>query len=290
MGRPSLSGVLATRQGALILAALCAVCAAGILTFALSSYKRGVTTAAVPTQATVLVAAGAIQKGTSGDLVASEKLYKSTPIVASQAAPGAISDASVLAGTTAQADILPGQQLTTADFTAATGATGLLAPNQRAVSISADETHGDLDVLSPGDRVDVYAELTQSGGQVITLLIPNTLVLKTPGTPVVGTPAPAPTTTSATTTSAGTTSTAAPPAATSSGAALVLAVKSSIAPSLALAADSGKLWLLLRPANATAPAAGLTTLGDVLSTAARAGTASAPGGTVNSNTTTTGTH
>jgi Flp pilus assembly protein CpaB len=317
MGRPSLGGMLATRQGALILAALCAVCAAGILVFALSSYKRSVaTTAVAPPQATVLVATGPIQKGTSGDLVASESLYKSTPIVASQEAPGAISDASALAGTSAQTSILPGQQLTTTDFAAVTGAAGLLAPNQRAVSIPTDETHGDLDVVSPGDHVDIYAELSQSGGSnsatVISLMIPNALVLKTPGTAVVGS-APAPTT-AGTTTSSGTSSTGSASTPAPGGSALVLAVKSSIAPSLALTADSGKIWVVLRPANATAPAPGITTVGDVLSmtpaavnaagsasaptsgkasssgAASGSGAASTSTGTSTSNTTTTVTH
>ena len=43
MSAPSLGGLLATRQGSLMLAALCAICAAGVLVFALGRYKTNVT-------------------------------------------------------------------------------------------------------------------------------------------------------------------------------------------------------------------------------------------------------
>lgn len=287
MGRPSLSGMLATRQGALLLAILCAVCAAGILMFALSSYKRGVSApVAAPPQATVLVAAGAIPKGTSGSDVASQSLYKSTPIAASQVAAGAISDPSLLVGKVAQSDILAGAQLTAANFNTTITAAALLAPNQRAVSIQPDEVHGDLDVLAAGDHVDVYAELTQNGTPIISLLDPNTLVLKAPGTVLAGAPTPpaagAPTPPAAGTPAAGTPGAA---AAAKSNGALVLAVTSAMAPDLALSADTGKLWLILRPANATTTPGGITTGGDIVSLAS-----TATNFNNNRNTNPTGTH
>jgi pilus assembly protein CpaB len=262
MGKPSLGGMLATRQGALILAVLCAVLAAGILMYALSGYKHG--TAAAPAQATVLVAAGEIQKGTSGDLIASEKLYKSTPIIASQLAPGAISNSSALAGTVAGADILPGQQLTSAEFTATVGVAGvtaLLSPNERALSVPVDEVQGDLDVLQPGDRVDLYASLLNANVLTISLLDPDVLVIKTPSSVPLDTATPASTTT--------TTSTAA--ASTSAAGAMVFAVNSSVVENIELTADAGKVWVALRPANADAPAAGnITTIRSVLAQAAAA--------------------
>lgn len=279
MGRPSLSGMLATRQGALLLAILCAVCAAGILMFALSSYKRGVSApVAAPPQATVLVAAGAIPKGTSGSDVASQSLYKSTPIAASQVAAGAISDPSLLVGKVAQSDILAGAQLTAANFNTTITAAALLAPSQRAVSIQPDEVHGDLDVLAAGDHVDVYAELTQNGTPIISLLDPNTLVLKAPGTVLAGAPTPP----AAGTPAAGTPAAA---AAAKSNGALVLAVTSAMAPDLALSADTGKLWLILRPANATTTPGGITTGGDIVSLAS-----TATNFNNNRNTNPTGTH
>jgi Flp pilus assembly protein CpaB len=244
LARPSLGGLMATRQGALMLALICAVCAAGILVFALGRYKTSVQTP-VP-QATVLVATGEIQKGTSGAAIAAQQLFKSTPVVATQLAAGAISNASALVGTTAQSDILPGQQLTSTDFAASVGVTGLLAPNQRAVSITLDEPHGDTDILQPGDRVDIYTDFIGAPlhGWTEVLMVSNALVLK-----------PA----SAVPVSVG--------GKTITGSSLVIAVTSSQGPEIGYALDNGKTYLALRPANATAPTVPLTTLGTIVAAA-----------------------
>ncbi len=178
MARPSLGGMLATRQGALVLALICAACAAGILVFALGQYKTGLSTPTV--QATALVATAPIPKGTSGDVVASRNLYKSTPVVASQLTPGALSDASLLTGKVASVNILPGQQLTAADFSGVTGVAGLLTPSQRAVAISISESPGATDLLQPGDRVDVY-ETTKPGITPLVLMAQNVQVVKQSG-------------------------------------------------------------------------------------------------------------
>jgi Flp pilus assembly protein CpaB len=272
MARPSLGGMLATRQGALILAVLCAACAAAVLVFALGSYKANVQV--VTPQATVLVATGEIQQGTTGDVVASDKLYKSTPIVASQLAPGAISDASLLAGKIAQADILPGQQLTSAEFTAAVGVPALLSPNQRAVSVPTEEIHGDLDVLEPGDHVDLYASLSHGNGTTVSLLAADVLVLKTPGSAIVGVVNSA--------------SSTAKPAASPVGTTLVLAVSDALVPQLQLTADTGKIWAALRPVKASAPVGGIATIKTILALAGPSVQTVTPTSTVNSNT--TGTH
>jgi pilus assembly protein CpaB len=240
LARPSLGGVLATRQGALALALLCAVAAAAILVFAMGRYRKSVQTTVQ--QNTVLVATGEIQQGTSGAAIAAQGLFKSTPILSTSVSPGAINDAGQLQGKVAASDILPGQQLTAADFTAPGGVLGQLAPGQRAVSVSIDEAHGDTDVLAAGDRVDVYGEFTAKGSPVISLLIPDALVLKPAGGS-----APAAATTGVAT-----------------GTSLVLAVSSAQAPEVAYADDIGKLWVVLRPANATGPVPSLTTLSSIL--------------------------
>lgn len=240
MARPSLGGLLATRRGALMLAVLCAVAAAAILVFALGRYRTGLRT--VTKQATVLVATGNIPKGTSGNAIAARGLYKPLPIVSTQLAAGAISDASLLQGKILSTTVLPGQQLTLADFTAVTGLTGVLAPNQRAISVAVDEAHGDTDVLQSGDRVDIYAQL--ANGQKATtmiLLVPDALVIK-PGSSV-----PA---------SVGGVSI--------SGASLVLAVTAQQAPQVAFASANGSLYLSLRPANATPTPPSATTLNSIL--------------------------
>lgn len=271
MARPSLGGLVASRQGALILGVLCAVCAAGILVFALGRYKSSVQT--VPQQATVLVATTDIQKGTSGDEIAAQKLYKSMPIVASQLAPGAISDSAQLPGKVAALSILPGQQLTAADFTSVVGVTGLLTPNQRALSLSITEAPGNADVLQPGDRVDIYAEFGASGG--VVLLLPNALILK----PASGA-APSSSSGSASSGSASSSSSATTPAASSapaiSGSSLVLSVSAQDAPRVIYAELNGTLYLSLRPANGTTSPRPLTTLSSVL--ASSVATVNSPNG------------
>jgi Flp pilus assembly protein CpaB len=193
---------MATRRGSLTLAVLCAVCAAGILIFTLGRYKTSLKTT-VP-QATVLVATAEIAKGTAGSAIAQEKLYRPVSVAATQLTPGAISDAGVLANETAQSDILPGQQLTAADFAGLTAVSETLAPNQRAVSVSIGESPGNTDIVQPGDHVDIYESLlvphTSGGGaatatatatansaianqSIVLPVITDALVLK-PATPV----------------------------------------------------------------------------------------------------------
>ncbi|MBV9820225.1 MAG: hypothetical protein JOZ07_17990 [Solirubrobacterales bacterium] len=151
---PSLGGLLTTRRGSAILAVLCAVCAGGILLFAMSRYRASVQQ---PTpQATVLVAMREIPKGTPGNRIAQLNLYRSTPVVAAQLSAGAISDAGQLAGATASTNIVPGQQLTSADFSAQSGVDTTLAPDQRAVEVTISESPGATDVTEAGDHVDIY--------------------------------------------------------------------------------------------------------------------------------------
>jgi Flp pilus assembly protein CpaB len=247
MARPSFGGLLATRKGALTLALVCAVAAAGILVFALGRYRN--TLQVVAKQATVLVATGNIPKGTAGDAIAARGLYKSMPIVAGQLAVGAISDASLLTGKVVATSVLPGQQLTLSDFTSVVGVPGTLAPDQRAVSVSVDETHGNTDVLLPGDRVDVYTTLsdTNKAGSAVYLLVPNVQVLKVAGAPTVVGGQPV------------------------TGGSLVLVVSAHQAPEVDLAAASGGLYLALRPTNATKSPTTPTTLNSVIASSLQGG-------------------
>jgi Flp pilus assembly protein CpaB len=266
MARPSLGGLMATRQGALLLAFLCALCAAGILVFALGQYRSNIKT--VTPQATVLVATASIPKGTSGSVVAAHNLYKSTPIVASQLAPGAISDASQLTGKVAAADILPGQQLTLADFAGVTGVAGLLTPDQRAISLSISESPGNTDVLLPGDRVDVYADFASKSGNgqpFVVLLDTNIQVIKTTAAPTSGGSTGSSGSSSASKSGSGSSA----PAASANtpnltGSSLVLNVSSEQASDLVYAANNGTLYLTLRPDRGTTSPRPLTTLAAVV--------------------------
>ena len=159
---PGFRGMLSTRQGALALAVLCALVATVILVFALGSYRKSVNTTVK--QDTVLVATSLIPKGSSGDVIAAQQRFKPTPVLAGQVSAGALSDSTFVRGKVAVSDILPGQQLTAADFTATavSGFAAKLAPSQRAISISLDPSHGLGGVVQAGDHVDVYGSYASS--------------------------------------------------------------------------------------------------------------------------------
>jgi Flp pilus assembly protein CpaB len=234
---PGFRGLLSTRQGALALAMLCALAATVILVFALGSYRKSVNTTVK--QDTVLVATSLIPKGSSGDVIAAQQRFKATPVLAAQVSVGALSDASLVAGKVAVKDILPGQQVTAADFsaTAESGYVAKLAPSQRAVSISLDSSHGLGGVVQAGDHVDVYGSYTAAPGTKtganIALVAADALVLAAPG--AVGGPS-----------------------------STVLAVSIDQASRVAFTSDNAKLWLLLRPDNATRPTLDLTDLESIL--------------------------
>ena len=244
---PRIRGLPASRRGAVALAVGCAFAAAVILLIALSQYKQSVSLA--NRQENVLVATGTIQKGTSGDLIAHQALYRPTSVLVKNLAVGALTNAAALQGQVAIQDILPGQQLTAADFAASTsGIVGQLTPGQRALSIALDAQHGLVGELEPGDHVDVYGDFNaatggsspgNAGAPVIKLLIPNALVLKVPtsGSGVGG---------------------------GGSSGTVVLAVNDSQVGTLAFAAENGKVWLALRPGGATNPSQALTTLNSVV--------------------------
>jgi Flp pilus assembly protein CpaB len=227
--------LLATRRGTILVAAVCAAIAAGILVFAMQRYRHHVVAENNPE--TVFVATGVIQKGTSGDSIAAQQLFKPSSVAGKQVASGAIADASVLRGKVATADIYPGQQLTASEFTSSTGLPAQLGPTQRAMTISVDPSHGMVGQIHDGDHVDVWANLEGGSGRgvpFVHLLIANAPVLK---------------------------------AASSGGGVglstgnqqnqlsnVTLKVSDTQAGALAYAADNGKVWLVLRPANATSSA------------------------------------
>lgn len=231
IGSPSLGGLLATRRGALALALLCALAATGIFLFAIGKYRQSVTSRAPTKQDTVLVATSVIQKGTAGDLIAGQRLYKVTPILASQVAPGAIVNAASLGGKVASSNILTGQQLTSADFTtpSTSDIAAELTPTERGVSVTMDPAHG-TGFLQVGDHVDVYDSITVGSTPVVSLLVPDAVVLKAPSTAG----------------GAATTGT------------VLLGVSMKLSPRIMWVFDNGKVWLELRGPNATNAAPTIT--------------------------------
>jgi pilus assembly protein CpaB len=251
---PSIRGLPATRRGAIVLALACAVTAALVLVVALGQYRKHLTVAT--RQDTVLVAISTIQKGTSGDAIAAQQLYRATPVTAQSLAAGAITDASRLQGQVTTQDILPGQQLTIGDFAPVqSGVVGQLSANQRAVSIALDPAHGLSGLVEPGDRVDVYGDFnvqnvngtsangvssgSGGGAPVVRLLIPDALVVKTSDSGGGG---------------------GLGGGGGSGSGTVSLAINATQVGALTFAAENGKVWLALRPGNATTPSQGLTTL------------------------------
>jgi pilus assembly protein CpaB len=229
--------LLGTRRGTVIVATVCALLAAGILLFAMSRYRHSVDTAG--NQQTVFVATELIQKGTAGDAIASQQLFKATSVAAKQASPGTIADTSQLQGKVAVADIYPGQQLTASDFSGNGGLSASLAPNQRAVTVTVDQAHGMVGQLKNGDHVDVYAGFNLDPGNgrpvpVVRLIMTNVQVLaagSSGGSSLGGSQNPS-----------------------NAFSNVTLNVNDAQAGAVAYAADNGKVWLVLRPANAASTA------------------------------------
>jgi Flp pilus assembly protein CpaB len=165
-----------------MLAVLCAICAAGVLVFALGRFKTNVASQSGPQvspQTSVLVATGEISKGMTGTEIAKQKLYKLEPISSSSVTAGALTDAAQLSSETANADILPGQQITSADFSELGSVSLVLSKGERAVELSIAGAEGAVDITNPNSRVDIYGCLSSSGQACTYQLIQqNVRVLK----------------------------------------------------------------------------------------------------------------
>jgi Flp pilus assembly protein CpaB len=216
------SRLLKTRQGTIAIGVAAAVLAAILLLVYLSHYRSSVNGSSEPQ--TVLVAKRLIPKGTTGASFAEKNLFDVTTIAKDQLKVGAISDPAVLRGSVAAADIYPRQQLTTADFIAAS--VGALASQLkgewRAVALpTLDAAHGLAPNVQAGDHIDVYGQLNSS--RQIGLLLSNVLVLAAPSQAVAGSTAPV-------------------------SANYILRVPSAKAPKFAYMGQNGTFWLVLRPA------------------------------------------
>jgi pilus assembly protein CpaB len=189
---------------------------AGILLIAyILEYRSSVKDSAAPTS--VLVAKKLIPKGTSGSIIAEQDLFQTTSLPRDDLKLGAISDPAYLAGRVTTVDIFPGQQLTTGELSAGTTSAiqTQIAGEQRALALPSAGSRGLVGYLADGDRVDIYYGTGASGSSVLALLAPNVLVLRAPS---------------------------------AEGAPVVLRAETPLqGQRLALAADTGTLWYLLRP-------------------------------------------
>ena len=222
---PPMRRVLGTRGGTVALAIALGVLSGLVLILFLSEYRESVKNGAAPAPA--LVAESLIPKGTAGDVVIGERLFRPTSLPEEKLESAALSDAAALAGGVAVRDIYPGQQLTADDFAAkADGVRGRISGDERAVAVPVDTAHGLLAEVRAGDHVDVLAGFNAigpagSGEPVVRTLMRNVLVLGVPED--------------------------ADSVGTGKTADVTLRVSERSAAALAYAADNGKVWLSLRP-------------------------------------------
>jgi len=233
---------LSSRSGATWLAVLAAGVAA-ILVFAAINSARNSDTAGTASS-TVLVANQLIPKGSSGQALAKQHLFRVAKVNEQALVAGAVTDISQLGDKVATQDIYPGQQISANTFSAANGLlSAKLAANDRAVSVPLDAAHGLIGEINPGDHVDVLAgfnvQSTNGTRPVMRVLATNVSVLKVDKPSGAG---------------------------TGGNADVTLRVSSDMAPKLAFAADNGKVWIVLRPAaGAKDPSGSVVSVNSLLS-------------------------
>lgn len=217
MSNTSLTAKVSNSRGWTLALGITAAALAAILLIAyLVQYRSSVNDSTAPTP--VLVAKNLIPKGTSGTVIAEKQLFQAATLPKDDLKVGAISDPAYLNGRVAVADIFPGQQITTADVSA--GLTDALptqlSGRQRAIAVPVAGARGLVGYVASGDRVDIYFETGGTGGNVLGLLASDVLVMRAP---------------------------------TAEGVPAILRLNASQAQMVALAADTGVMWFLLRPAG-----------------------------------------
>jgi Flp pilus assembly protein CpaB len=197
-----------------------AVLAGILLLVYLQQYRSSVSGDNAPTS--VIVAKALIPQGTSGTIIGTKALYQTTTLPKQEVKVGAVADPAFINGRVAVADILPGQQLTAADFTEAstTSVNTKITGPQRGVSVPVDAIRMSTTQVFVGDKIDLYVAV---GGEV-KLFEPSVKVLAVPDQGAVG-------------------------------GSYILRVNTRVVPNLMVAADSGTLWAAIRPQAGAKPTA-----------------------------------
>jgi Flp pilus assembly protein CpaB len=197
-----------------------AVLAGLLLLVYLHQYRSSVSGDNAPTS--VIVAKALIPQGTSGTIIGAKALYQTTTLPKQEVKVGAVADPAFINGRVAVSDILPGQQLTSADFTEAstTSVNTKITGPQRGVSVPVDAIRMSTTQVFVGDKIDLYVAV---GGEV-KLFEPSVKVLAVPDQGAVG-------------------------------GSYILRVNTRVVPVLMVAADSGTLWAAIRPQAGAKPTA-----------------------------------
>jgi Flp pilus assembly protein CpaB len=161
------SKLLTTRRGTITLGIVAAVLAAIALLVYLKQYRNSVNSG--NQTVSVLVAKSLIQAGTPGDVVGTTHLYQISAIPKKQVLTGAFVDPATLKGKVAATDVYPGQQITSAEFTASAGGlTQNLATDQRAIVVPLDSPGEVGGQLGAGNHVDVWVAFNGQGANGIS--------------------------------------------------------------------------------------------------------------------------
>jgi len=235
----------------LIVAGVAALLALAALLLFLNQYRTSlVQSQEVP----VLVAKRLLPKGMPGRQVADERLYTVERIPQAQIPEGAMTDPNALTDKLVRADVYPGHQLQTADFERADGnVLNRLDGYKRAMTVPVDTARGMIGNAKVGDKVDVIATFkpTGSGPAVARIVARDALVLSMPPQPKERT----------------SNSTLNP-----NQPATLRVREDTTALPIASGADSGKIWIVLRP-----PVGGRSSAKSLDSVAAIAGVKRAAG-------------
>jgi len=174
---------LATRRGAVTVAAAAAAVAGIALLVFINQYRDSVTDENRPTP--VLIADRLIPKGTTADALIDARLFKPTTVPNKDVKLGAVVSAAAIQDQVTVRDIYPGEQLTATAFQPGEASLrAKLAGIQRAVAVNIDQTRGLTGVLRPGDRVDVLVALDARNGAsgegrtVLRPLMTDVLILR----------------------------------------------------------------------------------------------------------------
>ena len=148
--------LISSRRGMIIVAAAAALLAGLLILIYLNGYRSSVRAEGAPV--TVLIAQENISKGTTGTVIASNALFKTTTMRESQLREGAFSDPTNLTGKAAAHEIYKGSQLTASDFAAAASSLpGELTGQERMIAVPLDAAHGLIGEVEAGNHVDVFA-------------------------------------------------------------------------------------------------------------------------------------
>lgn len=216
-------GPLGSRNGTLAVAGILALLAGAAMLLFLQEYRKDLT-GSDPVR--VLVARSLVAKGTPGDVVAGDRLYRVIKVQDSQLKDGALNDPADLRDKVAVADIDPGHQFQASDFEAADGQPGnRLSGFARAMTVPVEIARGMIGKIEAGDRVDVIttSESVSGGLTVARIAARDVLVLNIPSDGGDG-------------------------SVDSEKRPATIRVSDTEAASIAAAADGGEVWLVLRPA------------------------------------------